>query len=449
MTRTRWAHNRAKDALPPPVPTQVEPADSRRLPAAAVREWSFFDAKLSGWCTIPHSLILTVLSPADTATINAATAAAFQLCERIEGFVGAFPSSDRFFGGDSKVASLLQQIECVCPQHTSRCWDTVCSCIPKDSATFAADPTLSPAHGILSYFRQFVSGMLAHNKPARERDSVLLNLRASSQGAGARTAFVVQLPAVAASNLRLMLLHSSAAVLASLHWLFTRWGNTELMGGRHTSSSFMFPISHDAEFVHECHGVWSMLLQCHVRPILFCLDMLVGSMSKPLFQLLHGAPAALVCNAISALLMLMSFWLQTTLHPQHAHCESSLWILFAACTLEGKYVAAYLDEILLNNAPSIRLNVMKLLQASVVEHEACVSAALGRQSECIASLMRVEMLLRQLSRSSISCRHESDRVHGPPSPAEQSCWRQVVASSVVLFDCFGGNAGPTHAETLE
>ena len=449
MTRTRWARNRAKDTLLSPLPPTIEPAGCDRLPSAKIQELNFFDVKLNGWCTMAHSLMLSVLLPADTATINAATSASFQLCERIEGFVGAYPSSDRFFGGDAKVASLLQQIERLCPQHTARCWDTVSNCVPKDAVTFAADPTLSPAHAILSYFRQFVSAMLAHKKSARERDAMLLNLRASSQGAGARAAFIVHFPAVAASSLRLMLIHSSAAVLASLHWLFTRWGNTELMGGRHTSSSFMFPISHNAEFVHECHGVWSMLLQCHVRPILFCLDMLVGSMSKPLFELLHGAGAALVCNAISALLMLMSFWLQTSLHPQHAHCESCLWILFSACTLESKYVSTYLEESLRNNAPSIRLNVMKLLHASVLEHEACVSAALGRQSDSIASLMRVENLLHQLSLSSISGRPESDHFHGPPSPAEQICWREVATASALLFDCFGGNSGPARAAASE
>jgi hypothetical protein len=438
MTRTRWAHGRAKRALLPPHPPQVEPNAARRPPTIAP-QYNFFDSKLNGWCTMAHSLIFSVLLPNDSSLMQAASSLSFQLCQRIEGFTGAFPSSDRFFGGDPEVASLLQLIEGVCPQHTSRCWDAVCSYVPNDPAIFAADPSLSPAHAILSYFRQFVSGMLAQQKPTREREAVLFSLRSGSQGAGVRAAFVVHLPSVAANNLRHMLLHSSAAVLASVQWLFSRWGNAELMGGL-SCSCFMFPVSNDAEFVHECHGVWGMLLHCHVRPMMFCLEMLVSSMSTPLFQLLYGADAALVCSAISALLMLMSFWLQTTLHPQHAHCQSSLWMLFAACTLESKCIAAYYSDSLRKNAPSVRLNAVQLLHAAAHEHLACVSAALGQHQESIASLMRAEALLAQLSASGVVSRRESDSTHGPPSLGDQLLWRRVASASALLFACCGSSA---------
>jgi hypothetical protein len=234
-----------------------------------------------------------------------------------------------------------------------------------------------------------------------------------------------------------------------MHWLFTRWGNAELMGSCHTGSSFMFPCSHDAEFVHECHGVWGALLQCHVRPILFCLEMLVSSMNMQLFERLFGADAALVCSAISALLMLMSFWLQTSLNPQHPHGESSLWLLYSACSLESKYMAAYLEESLRRNAPSIRLNIIQLLHAAVHEHMACASAALGQQSESLASLMRAEKLLQQLSSSSISSWPQSQSLHGPPSPSELLCWRELAQSSALLFDCFGGKSAPSQAEAWQ
>jgi hypothetical protein len=386
-----------------------------------------------------HLLIFSVLLPNDSSLMHAASSLSFQLCQRIEGFTGAFPSSDRFFGGDPEVASLLQLIEGACPQLTSRCWDAVCTYVPNHPAIFAADPTLSPAHAILSYFRQFVSGMLAQKKPTRDRDAVLFSLRSSSQGAGVRAAFVVHLPSVAANNLRHMLLHSSAAVLASVQWLFSRGGNAELMGGL-TCSCFMFPVANEAEFVHECHGVWSMLLHCHVRPIMFCLEMLVSSMSTPLFELLYGADAALVCSAISALLMLMSFWLQTTLQPQHAHCQSSLWMLFAACTLESKCIAAFYSDSLRKNAPSVRVNAVQLLHAAAHEHLACVSAALGQHQESIASLMRAEAVLAQLSTSGVVSRRESDSTHGPPSPGDQLLWRRVAAASQLLFACCGSSA---------
>jgi hypothetical protein len=446
ITRNRWAHSRAKQALLPSQPPAAEPSAAARLPAKKNLEWNFFDAKLNGWCCVPNSFMHSLLSPDDSVAIRVAASASFHLCERIEGFVGQFPSSDRFFGGDSNVASFLQQIESVCPQITARCWDSVCNVVPKDAAAFASDPTLNPAHVILSYFRQFVSGMLAQSKSARERDVVLFRLRGA---AGARAAFAVHLPPSAAGSLRRMLLHSSTAVLSSLHWLFTRWGNAELMGDCHARCSFMFPVSHDAEFVHECHGVWSMLLQCHLRPILFCLEMLVSSMSRQLFELLNGADAALICSAISALLMLMSFWLQTSFHPQHRHCESSMWILFSACSLEAKYVAAYLDESLRSNSASIHLNVIQLLHASVHEHAACVLAALGQQAESLASLMRAENLLSQLSSSSINSRSASDQLHGPPSPSEQLCWRELAQASLLLFDCFGGSSSTAQAAAVE
>jgi uncharacterized protein YsxB (DUF464 family) len=247
-----------------------------------------------------------------------------------------------------------------------------------------------------------------------------------------------------------MLLHSSAAVLCSIHWLFTRWGNAELMGSRDARCSFMFPVSHDAEFVHECHGVWSVLLQCYVRPILFCIEMLVSSMSSQLFQLLHGADAAVVCSAVSTVLMLTSLCLQTSLHPQHPHRESSLWILFSACALESKYVAAYLDESVRSSAASIRLNVIQLLLASVHEHVACAAAALGQQAQSLASLMRAEQLLAQLSLSCIRSTPASDHLHGPPSPAEELCWRQLAQASALLFDCFGGSsAAASHPAAFE
>jgi hypothetical protein len=443
MTRTRWAHSRASNALkchPHPRARQVDRTDVSRATATKVQDHVFFHAKLNGWCVMAHLLVSSVLLPDDFVAIQFATSSSFELCERIVGFTGTSPSSDRFFGSDNTVALLLQQIENVCPQLTSRCWDTVCSRIPNDAVIFSADPALSPARAILSYFRQFVSGMIAQRKTTRESDAVLFNLRSASHAASARAGFVVQLPADASSSLRRMLLHSSAVVLASLHWLFTRWGRTELMGNFEIGRSFMFPVSHDSEFVHECHGVWTMLLHCQVRPILFCLEMLVSSMSRTLFESLHGAAAAFACNAISACLMLMSFWLQTTCHPQNTQSESSLWILFSACTLESRLIDSYLDESLRSNAPSIRLNVIQLLHASVQEHLACVSAALGQQSESMLSLMRAENLLRQLSTSSISSRHTSDNLHGPPSPAEQLCWRKVAESSAMLFDCCSGNA---------
>jgi hypothetical protein len=180
--------------------------------------------------------------------------------------------------------------------------------------------------------------------------------------------------------------------------------------------------------------------------MLFCLEMLVSSMDRQLFEQLFGADAAIICSAISALLMLMSFWLQTSLHPHHPHCESSLWLLYSACALESKYMGAYLEESLRRNAPSIRLNVIQLLLASVHEHNACASAALGQQSESLASLMRAEKLLRQLSSNSISSRPQSDALHGPPSPLELLCWRELAQSSAMLFDCFGCNSAPSQEQ---
>jgi hypothetical protein len=442
MTRTRWAHSRAKQALftPHALSLPLGRTGVGCSPAAPVPHYNFFHAKLNGWCTLAHVPMIAVLLPDDIGAISTATSSSFELCERIIGFSGASPSSDRFFGGDSTVACLLQQVEHACPQLTSRCWDIVCGCIPKEAAAFAADPALSPAHAILSYFRQFVSGMLAQKKSVWRSDAALFNMRSCAAGGSVRAGFIVQLPSVASSSLRLMLLHSSAVVLASVHWLFSRWGHTELMGSRCISSSFAFPVSHESEFVHECHGVWSMLLHCHVRPMLFCLEMLVSSGSRPLFQVLQGAAAAVACSAISALLMLMSFWLQTTLHPQSSHCESSLWILFSACKLEGRYVHSYLDDSHRSNEPSIRLNVIQLICASVQQHAACVNAALGQQSESVTSLMLAENLLRQLSTSSISNRSASDHIHGPPSPAEQLHWRSIAESAALLFDCCSGSA---------
>jgi hypothetical protein len=440
MTRTRWAHSRAKQALSNPRALPLERTGASCSPAAAVARYNYFHPKLNGWCTLAHVPMIAVLLPDDISAINTATSSSFELCERIIGFSGSAPSSNRFFGGDSTVASLLQQVEHACPQLTSRCWDIVCGCVPKDAAAFAADPLLSPAHAILSYFRQFVSGMLAQRKPVWRSDAALFNMRCCTAGGSVRAGFIVQLPAVASNSLRVMLLHSSAVVLASVHWLFSRWGHTELKGSRCISSSFSFPVSHESEFVHECCGVWSMLLHCHVRPILFCLEMLVSSASRPLFQVLHGAAAAVACSAISALLMLMSFWLQTTLHPQSSHCESSLWILFSACKLEGTYLRAYLDDSLRSNEPSIRLNIIQLFCAAVQQHSACVNAALGQQSESVTSLVLAENLLRQLSSSSISNRSASDHVHGPPSPAEELHWRSIAESAAVLFDCCSGSA---------
>ena len=37
--------------------------------------------------------------------MQVASSLSFQLCQQIEGFTGAFPSSDMFFGGDAEVAS--------------------------------------------------------------------------------------------------------------------------------------------------------------------------------------------------------------------------------------------------------------------------------------------------------------------------------------------------------
>jgi hypothetical protein len=182
-----------------------------------------------------------------------------------------------------------------------------------------------------------------------------------------------------------------------------------------------------------------MLLQCHIRPILFCLEMLVSCMHAPSLEMFHGAGAALICSALSATLMLMTFWLQTSLHPQHAHCDICLWILLSACSLESTYLAEFLHDCVCKHAPSLHINVVKLMHATAHGHVACVSAALGRTAESIAALMQAEKLLSQLSAQSIARHSASDVLHGLPTPAEEDCWRKVTLSSVLLFDCFGDN----------
>lgn len=88
----------------------------------------------------------------------------------------------------------------------------------------------------------------------------------------------------------------------------------------------------------------------------------------------------------------------------------------------------------------VRVNAVQLLHAAAHEHLACVSAALGQHQESIASLMRAEAVLAQLSTSGVVSRRESDSTHGPPSPGDQLLWRRVAAASQLLFACCGSSA---------